>query len=204
MTHVQPCLLRWFVAARCNLMSESDATRVVATMFFCGATFAAKITHATHTVGIKTNNIVECCAPATNVGPACQIPGILHGRPMASRPKYLNLMQIRLPLPAVVSIMHRVSGAVLFLALPLLLCGLQQSLASAEGYATLRAAFSSWIVKVVATALVWGYLHHLCAGIRHLLLDLDIGTELAQARSSSTMVLVVSVALTLLAGVAIW
>lgn len=123
---------------------------------------------------------------------------------MPNRPKYLDLTQIRMPLPAVISIMHRVSGAVLFLALPLLLCGLQSSLASADSFDTLRAAFSGGFAKLVIIGLVWGYLHHLCAGIRHLLLDLDIGTELAQARFSSAMVLVISIALTIAAGVLIW
>lgn len=123
---------------------------------------------------------------------------------MSNRPKYLNLMQIRLPLPGVISIMHRISGAVLFLSLPLLLCGLQQSLSSADGFEALRAALSGSIAKLIMIGLVWGYLHHLFAGIRHLLLDLDIGTELAQARFSSAVALVLGILLTLVAGVLIW
>ena len=123
---------------------------------------------------------------------------------MPTRPKYLNLVQIRMPLPALVSIMHRVSGAALFLALPLLLYWLQQSLSSEAGFGTLRTTFSGGFVKLVLIGLLWGYFHHLLAGIRHLLLDLDLGTDLAPARMSSALVLGVSIALTVLAGAMLW
>ena len=125
-------------------------------------------------------------------------------RSMPNRPTYLNLLQIRLPLPAVVSIMHRVSGAVLFLALPLLLWWLQLSLTSGDTFYALKAMFSHWLVKLVAIGLAWGYLHHLCAGIRHLGLDLDVGTELASARVISKLVLGVSLALTVVAAALLW
>ncbi len=123
---------------------------------------------------------------------------------MPKRPRYLKLTQIRMPVPAVVSIMHRVSGAVLFLALPLLLCWLQQSLLSSDGFNTLKATFSGGFVKLVLLALLWAYFHHVCAGIRHLALDLDIGTDLAPARLSSTLVLVISIALTIAVGTLLW
>jgi succinate dehydrogenase / fumarate reductase cytochrome b subunit len=123
---------------------------------------------------------------------------------MPDRPKYLNLVQIRLPIPGVISIMHRVSGAVLFFAVPLLLYWLQQSLASPETFAALQAMFASVFVKIIIIALLWGYLHHLCAGVRHLLLDLDIGTDLAGARAGAVLVLVVSIAATIILGALIW
>lgn len=123
---------------------------------------------------------------------------------MPNRPSYLNLLQIRLPLPALVSILHRVSGAVLFLALPLLLYWLQESLTSFDAYVALSTVFSHWVVKCSAIGLAWGYSHHLCAGIRHLLLDLDIGTDLAAARFSGKLVLAISVLLTILAGARLW
>ncbi len=123
---------------------------------------------------------------------------------MPTRPKYLNLTQIRLPLPGVISIMHRVSGAALFLALPLGLYWLQQSVTSPEGYNAVRSAFSHALVKMIVIALLWGFFHHLCAGIRHLLLDLDIGTELPAARLSSVVVLVVGIALTVVAAALVW
>lgn len=123
---------------------------------------------------------------------------------MTTRPKYLNLLQIRLPLPALISIMHRVSGAALFLALPLLLCWWQSSLASADTFDGFKAAASSWYAKVFMLALLWGYLHHLCAGIRHLVMDIDLGTELATARLTSALVLVISIALTIVVGARLW
>ena len=123
---------------------------------------------------------------------------------MSKRPKYLNLLQIRLPLPGLISIMHRVSGALLFLVLPLLLCGLQQSLTSADSFSTMQSAFSHWVVKLVAIGLAWGYLHHLCAGLRHLALDLDIGTDLAATRLSSMFVLGVSLLSTVVVAALLW
>lgn len=119
------------------------------------------------------------------------------------RPKYLNLIQIRLPLPALVSILHRVSGAALFLLLPLLLVLFEMSLESPQSFARFKVVFGHWTIKLVLIGLAWAYLHHLCAGIRHLFLDLDYGTELAAARASSWAVLAVSVVLTALVAMVI-
>jgi succinate dehydrogenase / fumarate reductase cytochrome b subunit len=123
---------------------------------------------------------------------------------MPMRPKYLNLLQIRMPVPAVVSILHRISGALLFAALPVLLWWLEQSLRSADSYTSYRQVFSGWCFKIIALALIWAYLHHLCAGIRHLAMDVHLGLELHSARLTSALVLVVSIALTLAIGVLIW
>ena len=120
------------------------------------------------------------------------------------RPKYLNLFQIRLPLPGLVSILHRMSGAVLFLLLPSLLVLFELSLESAQTFARFKAVFSHWAIKLIVIGVVWAYLHHLCAGIRHLALDLNYGTELAAARASSWAVLALSVVLTLAVGAMIW
>lgn len=121
-----------------------------------------------------------------------------------ARPKYLNLMQIRLPLPGLISILHRVSGAALFLFIPFLLVLFEASLQSPETFARFKLAFSSWVIKLIVIGLVWAYLHHLCAGIRHLALDLDYGGDLPAARATSWAVLVVSIALTLVIAVLIW
>jgi len=123
---------------------------------------------------------------------------------MATRPKYLNLLQIRMPVPAVVSIMHRVSGAALFLVLPLLLAWWQCSLSSPDTFAASKSFVAMPLVKIGILLLVWGYLHHLCAGVRHLASDIDLGTELKSARFSSWLVLAVSIGLTLLIAVRIW
>jgi succinate dehydrogenase / fumarate reductase cytochrome b subunit len=123
---------------------------------------------------------------------------------MPARPKYLNLFQIRLPVPGLVSIMHRMSGAALFLALPLLLWGFEQSLISFPAYTSLRAVFSYWPAKLILIGLAWAYLHHLCAGIRHLAMDMHYGLELASARLTAKLVLGISIALTVAVGVLIW
>ena len=121
------------------------------------------------------------------------------------RPVYLNLVRIRLPLPGIVSILHRVSGAALYLiGLPLMLVGVQRSLASPEAFDSLRAALSNPLAKIVLIGLIWAYLHHFCAGIRFLLLDVQQGIELGPARLSSVIVLVISLALTLIVGVRLW
>lgn len=118
---------------------------------------------------------------------------------------YLNLVQIRLPLPGIVSILHRISGAALFLlGIPLLLYSIQQSLISAERFAELKAMAASPLAKLILIGFVWAYLHHFCAGIRYLLLDIHRGIELKPARQSSVVVLVVSLALTICIGARLW
>jgi succinate dehydrogenase / fumarate reductase cytochrome b subunit len=120
------------------------------------------------------------------------------------RPKYLNLFEIKLPLPGWVSILHRVSGAGLFLMLPLLIWLLGLSLGSVDSYSTFKAITAFWLVKVILLGLLWAYLHHFCMGIRILLLDMHIGIEKAQARTSAVAVLVVSLAMTILLGAKLW
>ena len=117
------------------------------------------------------------------------------------RPKNLDLPSIRLPLPGILSILHRISGAVLFLMLPVLLWLFQQSLASPDSYAAAKAVTDNLLVKVVLLGLIWLYMHHFCAGIRYLLLDLHKGIDLASARLSSKIVFGVSIALTVIIGV---
>jgi succinate dehydrogenase / fumarate reductase, cytochrome b subunit len=116
------------------------------------------------------------------------------------RPKHLNLMQIRLPLPGWVSILHRISGAGLFLFLPLLLWLLDKSLGTEVGFDALKEYLALWPLKLVLFGLLWAYLHHFCAGIRYLFLDMHKGIDLPSARLSAISVLAVSLPLTLLAG----
>jgi succinate dehydrogenase / fumarate reductase cytochrome b subunit len=121
-----------------------------------------------------------------------------------ARPKYLNLFQIRQPIPAIVSIMHRVSGAVLFLFLWIVLWGLDRSLASPESFAELKLTLDQPLVKLVLLALLWAFLHHTFAGIRHLAIDLHIGIELPKVRAMSFAALALGLGLTIAAGVALW
>ena len=116
------------------------------------------------------------------------------------RPKNLDLPTIRLPLPGILSILHRVSGAAIFLLLPVLLWLLQSSLASPETFAGVKGIVGHPLAKIVLLGLIWFYMHHFCAGIRYLLLDLDKGVELEAARRSSKIVFAVSIALTLIIG----
>ena len=120
------------------------------------------------------------------------------------RPKHLALHLIKLPLPGFVSILHRVSGLALFLALPLLLLMLQYSLSSIATYTQLMDVLAYPLIKLVVLGLLWAFLHHFCAGLRYLAIDLHYVSSLKQARDSSKVVLIVSLLLTILIGVALW
>ena len=125
------------------------------------------------------------------------------------RPKYLSLpailFQIRLPVPGLVSILHRISGALLvlpFAAWALYL--LDASLRSESGFEAIRSYFQLPLVKLGMLLFIWAYCHHFCAGIRYLLLDIDVGIELRPARISSFVVLLASLALTAILGAKLW
>ena len=125
------------------------------------------------------------------------------------RPKYLSLpailFQIRLPLPGWVSILHRVSGALLvFPFAAWILYMLDVSLASAEGFQKLQQYLGLPPVKLALLVFVWAYCHHFCAGIRYLLLDLNAGVELRTARISSVAVIVAGLLLTAWFATKIW
>ena len=125
------------------------------------------------------------------------------------RPKYLNLrallFEIRLPLPGWVSILHRISGALLvFPFAAWLLYMLDRSLASEQGFQAVNSYLDLPLVKAGGLLFIWAYCHHLCAGVRFLLLDLNRGIELPAARRSSVAVLVVSLALTAFFGAKLW
>lgn len=121
-----------------------------------------------------------------------------------TRPKHLDLGAIRLPLPGYVSILHRVSGVALFLMLWLLLLLLDRSLGSADSFAQYKGIVGNPLVKLVLLGLLWAYMHHFCAGIRFLFLDLHKGIDLPTARKTSVAVLVVSLILTAIIGAKLW
>jgi succinate dehydrogenase / fumarate reductase cytochrome b subunit len=125
------------------------------------------------------------------------------------RPKYLNLpallFEIRLPLPGWISILHRISGILLFFPLAAwLLFMLDASLASEQGFMRVKSYMGLPLVKLGLIVFVWAFCHHLCAGIRFLLLDIDKGIDLKSARASSVAVLVVSLAMTAYFAVKLW
>jgi succinate dehydrogenase / fumarate reductase cytochrome b subunit len=121
------------------------------------------------------------------------------------RPVYRNiglaqLIKYRLPWAGKVSILHRISGAVLFLLLPFILYLFDQSLASELSYQNFQAFTGNILVKIICLGLIWSFLHHFCAGIRYLLLDLEIGVEKSESNRSAIFVLIVGIALTAVVG----
>ncbi len=121
-----------------------------------------------------------------------------------TRPKHLDLAKIRMPVTAVVSILHRISGFGLFLFLPLMLYLLHASLASPESYVRYRDAITHPLVKLILIGLLWAFLHHLLAGIRFLALDLHWGVALEPARRNARVVLIAGLVLTVVLGVLVW
>jgi len=107
-----------------------------------------------------------------------------------NRPKNLNLFTIKLPINALVSILHRASGVALFLLLPFMLSLLQQSLISATGYQAVSQMFNHAFVKLLLIACSWAFFHHFYAGIRHLLQDVHWMTTLQKSRFTGRVVLI--------------
>jgi succinate dehydrogenase cytochrome b subunit len=120
------------------------------------------------------------------------------------RPVWFDLNLLNLPAPGLLSIFHRASGALLFLGLVWFLFLLDMSLGSESGYAHARTYLAHPLVKLALLGFLWAYLHHFCAGIRYLFLDIDKGVQLAAARRSSFAVFAVSLALTAIIGARLW
>ena len=128
------------------------------------------------------------------------------------RPVYRNIhisqiVGYRLPPAGIVSILHRVSGAMLFLLLPFIVWLFDVSVTSEVSYERLTSAFVAgigflpgWFIKLVALALIWGYLHHFIAGIRHLWMDMTHSVTKQQGHSSAIFTLAASVLLTVVLG----
>lgn len=119
-------------------------------------------------------------------------------RPTTRLPVFLNLAQIRFPIGAIASIAHRVAGVLLFIALPVVALLLDASLRTEAGFVAVRDLLSSPLWIATAAVLLWALVHHLLAGVRHLLMDVGVGSELVRARASARLVLVAAPALTLL------
>lgn len=119
-------------------------------------------------------------------------------KPIA-RPVYLNLLRIHLPLPGWVSILHRVSGALLFAALPLGVWALSVSLADEAGFQRLAGWLAQPLARPVLLGVIWAFVHHLLAGVRHLAQDVHWGVDLRHARQTGSAVLLASGLVTLLA-----
>ena len=103
-------------------------------------------------------------------------------------PRYLNLLKIKLPPGGIASIAHRISGVLMFLGIPLVAWLFARSLESEAAFLEVARLLDSPLALLASLVLVWSLSHHLLAGIRHLLLDIEIGLDKAQARFSAWLV----------------
>ena len=129
------------------------------------------------------------------------------------RPEFRNinafkdLTTYRLPAAGWVSILHRASGGLMFVLLPFIIWMFDTSLSSELSYDTFTSAFSAgigfvpgWFVKLVCLGLIWGYLHHFIAGMRHLYMDATHSVTKEFGKSSAVVTLVLSLGLTVVLG----
>ena len=121
--------------------------------------------------------------------------------PKKQRPQFRNihvteLSNYRMPLASIVSILHRISGFAMFLALPLVLYMLQMSILSEDTFKYFAGIAAHPLSKLIILGLAWSYFQHFCAGVRHLLMDLHMGLDKDSARQSGATVIAVSLFLT--------
>ncbi|MFV3332289.1 succinate dehydrogenase, cytochrome b556 subunit [Pseudomonas sp. NY15437] len=122
----------------------------------------------------------------------------------SKRPVNLDLRTIQLPITAYTSILHRISGVILFVGIAVLLFALDRSLASEDSFEQVKACLTHPLVKLVIWGLLSALLYHLVAGIRHLIMDAGIGETLEGGKRGSKIVIAVAVVLIVLAGVWVW
>jgi succinate dehydrogenase / fumarate reductase cytochrome b subunit len=123
----------------------------------------------------------------------------------SQRPVNLDLMTIKLPITAYSSILHRISGVILFFGIVVLLWGLDKSLASEQGFAEVKECLSGGFAKLVVWGLLSALLYHLVAGTKHVLMDLGlVGETMEAGKLGAKAVLIIAAVLILLAGVWIW
>ncbi len=131
----------------------------------------------------------------------------------ASRPEFRNIHALRdlpsyrLPLAGIVSILHRISGALMFLLMPFIIWMFDTSISSEISFARFTRVFNlgagplpGWFIKLLALALIWAFLHHLSAGLRHLWMDMRHAVSKEFGKASAAWTLVLSIGLTLLLG----
>ncbi|MFC0703629.1 succinate dehydrogenase subunit C [Marinobacter persicus] len=122
----------------------------------------------------------------------------------SKRPVNLDLGKFHFPLPAITSILHRISGIIVFVGVAFLLYGLELSLTGESGFNRVSELLDSFLAKLITWGILSALLYHLVAGIKHLLMDMGIGEELQSGRAAAKITVVVSVILILLAGVWVW
>lgn len=124
--------------------------------------------------------------------------------PSKQRPVNLDLLTIRLPITAIASILHRISGLFLFISLPFLLCLLSDSLASPAKFAAVQEMTSRLLVKFGLWLVLAAAVYHTLAGLRHLLMDLGFGEELSSSQKSAAGILITSIIVSIALGVWLW
>lgn len=121
------------------------------------------------------------------------------------RPKNLNLFTIRFPVPAIASILHRISGFILFLLIPFMLWALHFSLASEDDFNHLHQMLTtSTCAEIIILGCLSAFIYHFTAGIRHLLMDMNIGDELKSGRLGAILTIIISGLLILMIGIWLW
>ena len=144
-------------------------------------------------------------AAGNRPGPEYPGAGVGAGAPVLSRrPVFLDLMRIQMPVGAVTSIGHRISGVVLAASVPAAVYLLRLSLRDEAGFARVTALFGQFAFKAVVVIVVWALAHHVLGGVRHLLTDFDVGSPLRAARRSAWFVNLAGVAMALLAAGVMW
>jgi succinate dehydrogenase / fumarate reductase, cytochrome b subunit len=123
-----------------------------------------------------------------------------------SRPKYLNLFALapHMSITAKISILHRITGVLLFLAIPFSMFLLEKSLTENSFYNAFYTAMSCPLAKVIYIVLIWAFVYHMVSGVRFLFLDVNKGTDIKKAKMTAKIVLVVSTLITIGLGVVIW
>ena len=123
---------------------------------------------------------------------------------MRSKPVHLNLLTIAFPLTAIVSILHRISGVILFLVIPVLLWALAYSLTSSEHFAKISACLSAPFSKFCLWVILSSLLYHLIAGTRHILMDLGVAESKTEGRVTGLIVFTISIFGILVLGYYLW
>lgn len=123
---------------------------------------------------------------------------------MSKRPINLNLLTISFPITAIVSILHRISGFLLFLVIPIFLAVMALTLHSPETFFTVHICFAHPLIKLLLLGFLFALFYHLFAGIRHLLMDAGVGEELKSARFSAGFVMVLTILITGWMGIYLW
>lgn len=121
-----------------------------------------------------------------------------------ARPMNLNLFTIHFPLPAITSILHRISGVILFLLIPFAIWGLDLSLNSYQDFETVSSYLSTPLIKFIFWLIWLAFSYHFVAGIRHLLMDLHIGEQLKSGWIGALLTIIITAVLAIIAGVWLW